>query len=69
MTWPAMRVRCFPLQSSGREVGVVNFYYERETEPEADANVFFAESLTIAGLHWKACAAATRKLPPPLSSV
>ena len=45
-----MRVRCFPLQSSGREVGVVNFYYERETEPEADANVFFAESLTIAGV-------------------
>jgi two-component system nitrate/nitrite sensor histidine kinase NarX len=45
-----MHVRCFPLQSSGREVGVVNFYYERETEPESDANAFFAESLTIAGV-------------------
>jgi two-component system, NarL family, nitrate/nitrite sensor histidine kinase NarX len=45
-----MRVRCFPLQSSGREVGVVNFYYERETEPESDANAFFAESLAIAGV-------------------
>lgn len=45
-----MRVRCFPLQSGGREVGVVNFYYEREAEPEAEANTFFVESLAVAGL-------------------
>ena len=43
-------VRCFPLRSSGREVGVVNFYFERETKSEVEANDFFAESLTIAGV-------------------
>jgi two-component system nitrate/nitrite sensor histidine kinase NarX len=45
-----MYVRCFPLQSSGREVGVVNFYFERETQPEVETNAFFAESLAVAGL-------------------
>jgi len=45
-----LHVRCFPLQTGGREVGVLNFYFERETELEADANVFFAESLMVAGL-------------------
>lgn len=44
-----MYVRCFPLRSNGREAGVVNFYFERETELETEANAFFAEGLSVAG--------------------
>lgn len=46
------RVRCFPLFSGEREVGVINFFFENvdETEIDPDACVFVAESVHIAGL-------------------
>jgi two-component system, NarL family, nitrate/nitrite sensor histidine kinase NarX len=45
-----LHVRCFPLQSGGREVGVVNFYFDHEIKPEVEANDFFVESLAVAGV-------------------
>ncbi len=44
------RVRCYPLQSGGRKVGILNFYFERETKPEIEAHEFFVESLALAGV-------------------
>lgn len=44
-------VRCFPLKSNGREVGMVNFYFDHETKPpEIESNDFFVESLASAGV-------------------
>lgn len=43
-------VRCFPLPCNGREVGMVNFYFDHEINPEAEANDFFVESLAVAGV-------------------
>ncbi len=43
------RVSCFPLQSGEREVGVVNFFFDTETELDADARAFVVESVLAAG--------------------
>jgi two-component system nitrate/nitrite sensor histidine kinase NarX len=43
-------VVCFPLQSGGRTVGVVNIYFDHETRPEPEARRFFTESLAAAGV-------------------
>lgn len=42
-------VRCFPLKTSGREVGVVNYFFEKSREIAAAERVFIAEMLQMAG--------------------
>jgi two-component system nitrate/nitrite sensor histidine kinase NarX len=42
-------VRCFPLYSGEREVGVVNFFFDTDGELDADARVFVVEAMLAAG--------------------
>lgn len=42
-------VDCFMLQSSGREVGVVNFYFDVKTIIEPDTRLYLNEILRLAG--------------------
>ncbi len=42
-------VRCFPLLSGEREVGVVNFFFDTESELDSDARLFVVESVRAAG--------------------
>jgi two-component system nitrate/nitrite sensor histidine kinase NarX len=42
-------VHCFPLNSSGREVGVFNFYFSEEAPKDFDAGGYFPDILEAAG--------------------
>ena len=42
-------VRCFPLYSGEREVGVVNFFFDTGDELDADARAFVAQAALAAG--------------------
>ncbi|MGC1374951.1 MAG: GAF domain-containing protein [Anaerolineales bacterium] len=42
-------VYCFPLYSGGREVGVLNFFFDSGDELDADARAFVAETALAAG--------------------
>jgi two-component system nitrate/nitrite sensor histidine kinase NarX len=42
-------VRCFPLQSGEREVGVVNFFFDPGAEIDPDAHGFVVEVVHVAG--------------------
>ncbi len=46
---PASGVRCFPLYSAEREVGVMNFFFDTDSEIDADARTFLVEALLAAG--------------------
>ncbi len=42
-------VHCFPLHSGEREVGVINFFFERENDLDAEQRGFVTESVRAAG--------------------
>ena len=42
-------VQCFPLSSSGRQVGVFNYFYDHEAQPEPGAAQFLDDILAAAG--------------------
>ncbi len=42
-------VRCFPLKTAGREVGALNYFFEKSSEIAAPERVFIAEMLQMAG--------------------
>lgn len=47
-TQPAY-VECFPLRNGGRDLGMLNFYFERDCDLEGTARTFFVEILDVAG--------------------
>lgn len=43
------KVRCFPLQAFGREVGVINYYYDNDFSPNPEANKILKDIFGSAG--------------------
>jgi two-component system nitrate/nitrite sensor histidine kinase NarX len=42
-------VRCFPIRSAGREVGIVNYFFEQSVEMKASQRMFFLSLFDFAG--------------------